>query len=344
MPNQSSSKNVFLFYGEDDFSLRQKVNLWKEEFTKKFSQAGVITLTSDGLSELDMAKKLEEALSPSLFSSKKLIIARNFLPAKASQELLISSLEKLIQNIPSDYFLVFWQDHIDKRLAFTKNFLKSATVTEFILPHGLELNSWIKRQAQVLKLDLDNQAIEKLAVLSGRDLYEEKKIGGRIVDRKEFFDLWQIRSELEKLAAFSSHPTADQVRELVVPKISENVFALSDAVVAQNKKAAFEVLENLMSEDSGDEKSISIKLLGLISEQVRSLLVVSVLKQQNMDQNQIASFLGWSPGRVFITIKNSRAIDLGKLKTILKKLLEADAVIKSSDANPRLLLDLIIAS
>jgi DNA polymerase III delta subunit len=234
MPN-SSSKNVFIFFGEDDFGLRQKINVWKDEFAKKFSAGGVVAMASDGLSEPDLAKKLGEVLAPSLFSTKKLVIARNFLPSKSSQEILINSLNKLLQNIPADYFLVFWQDSLDRRIGFNKNLAKEINLVEFHLPHGLELNSWIKKQSSILGLNLDNQAIEKLAVLSGRDLFEEKKAGGRVIERKEFFDLWQVHSELQKLAAFSNSPTAKEIGELVVPAVSENVFALSDALVSQNK-------------------------------------------------------------------------------------------------------------
>jgi DNA polymerase III delta subunit len=343
MPN-SSSKNVFIFFGEDDFGLRQKINVWKDEFAKKFSAAGVVAMASDGLSEPDLAKKLGEVLAPSLFSTKKLVIARNFLPSKSSQEILINSLNKLLQNIPADYFLVFWQDSLDRRIGFNKNLAKEINLVEFHLPHGLELNSWIKKQSSILGLNLDNQAIEKLAVLSGRDLFEEKKAGGRVIERKEFFDLWQVHSELQKLAAFSNSPTAKEIGELVVPAVSENVFALSDALVSQNKKHALEVLENLMREENTDEKSMSIKLIGLISEQIRSQLVVSLLKSQNMDQNQIASFLGWSPGRVYITLKNSAQSRVDKLKKLMARLLEADALIKSSDTNPKLLIDQLLAS
>jgi DNA polymerase-3 subunit delta len=213
---------------------------------------------------------------------------------------------------------------------------------EFAMPHGQELNAWIKRQANTLGLTISDTAIERLAVLSGRDLYEEKKIGGRMIERKEMFNLWQIYSELQKLMSYSANISPKEVGELVPAKVSENVFALSDALVAQNKKAALEVLETLSSGENLDEKSMSIKLLGLISEQIRSLLVVSLLQSQNMNQSQVAEFLGWSPGRVFITLKHSANLSLIKLKETLKNLLAADAIIKSSDSNPKLLIDLLI--
>ena len=337
-----SSSNIYIFYGEDDFSLRKRVSLWKTEFAKKYSPTSIVELTSDNLSEIELGKKFEEVLTPSLFSSKKLIIARNCLPTKAAQTHLIETLGRILKNIPSDYFLVFWQDALDRRLGFVKNLVKEVNLVEFHMPHGYELNSWIKKQAAGLGLAMDDRAIEKLAVLSGRDFFEEKKAGGRVIERKEFFDLWQVYSELTKLATYSNQISDKQVGELVAAKVPDNVFALSDAVVSNDRARAMSVLENLIREENADEKSLAIKLLGLLSEQMRSLLVVSMLAKQNMNQNQIADYLGWSTGRVFITMKHSASINLQKIKNLLQRLMKADLQIKTSDVNPSLLIDLLI--
>lgn len=340
---ESSSKNIFIFTGEDDFSLRQKIEVWKNEFARKFSATSIVTLDAENLSEIDLVKKFEEILTPSLFSSKKLVIAKNCLPAKASQTHLIAGLDRLLASLPADYFLVFWQKSLDRRLGFNKNLAAKFKLTEFNVPHNRELNNWIKTHAARLKINMDDGAVEALAVLSGRDLFEEKKIGGRVIERIEMFDLWQINSDMQKLAGSGQTVTKQLVSELVTAQVPENVFALSDAVVAQNKKQALEVLENLMGTGNMDEKSMAIKLLGLLSEQIRSLLVVNLLQKENMDQNQIAEFLGWSPGRVFMTLKKSTSLNIDKLKRLLKQLLAADAVIKVSETSPKLLIDLLIA-
>lgn len=338
----SPSSHVYLFFGEDDFSLRQKVKVWSIEFAKKYSATSVVSINGKDMPELELAKKLEEILTPSLFSSKKLIIAQDCLPTKSAQETLIATLKRVLGVIPSDYFLVFVQNSIDRRLAFNKELAKQLNVQEFQMPHGTELNLWIRKQALIMGVTMDTEAVEKLAVLSGRDLFEEKKAGGRVIERREFFDLYEVHSQLLKLSSRGNHIRAADVGELVVPKVSENVFALSDAVVAQNKKAALEVLEGLMDNENSDEKSMAIKLLGLLSEQIRSLLVVNTLRKSDMDQNQIADFLGWSAGRVFITLKNSAHINEAKLKQLMARLLQADVIVKSSDSNPKLLMDLLI--
>ena len=42
--NPNPSANLFLFYGEDDFSLKRKLDHWKVEFAKKYSPQAVIFL------------------------------------------------------------------------------------------------------------------------------------------------------------------------------------------------------------------------------------------------------------------------------------------------------------
>jgi DNA polymerase III delta subunit len=340
--SESSSKNIFIFTGEDDFSLREKVKFWKIEFAKKYSQTSIVTINGANLSEVELCKELESVLTPSLFSTKKLVIAQNALPTKASQIQLIEGLERLMKIIPPDYFLVFIQQTLDKRLGFIKNLVKLVNVVEFHLPHGRELDSWILMMAKKLGVEMDVNAANKLASTVGRDFFEEKKIAGKVIERKELFNLWQVYSELSKLASNTNKITTKEIEELVTPNLPENVFALSDELIRQNKKGALEVLERLMDDDNQDEKAVAIKLLGLISEQVRSQLVVSLLKQQQMNQDEIAKTLGWSSGRVFIMLKHSNGVDYEKIKSLLANLLKVDALVKSQDINPKLLIDMLI--
>ena len=109
-----SSSNVFLFLGEDDFSLRKKIDSWKDDFTKKYSSNAITTLDSEDLSENEIIETLKQAVSPSLFASKKLIILKDCLPSSAVQVKLADFVLNLIEQIPQDYFLIFWQQQIKK--------------------------------------------------------------------------------------------------------------------------------------------------------------------------------------------------------------------------------------
>jgi len=351
--NPNPSSNLFLFYGEDDFSLKRKLDHWKVEFAKKYSPQAVIFLDASELSETQLIQTLQQELTPSLFASKKLLIIRDALPKKAEpayaeasagrQEKLCERLLDLPNTAPKDYFIVFWQTtKPDGRLKFTKQFKTLVNVTEFELPHGLLLNQWIQAMSKTLGVAITDRAADRLAQFLGRDLFEEKRVGGRVVDRKEAFDLWQVYSELLKLASNTDNIDIEQVNQLVQPKTSDSVFALTDQMIAKNQKGTFEALENFLATSTTEEKTTFIKIIGLLSDQLRSLLVVGLLQKQSLSNDQIADKLGWSSGRVFITAKNLRAVSIPKLKSLLFELLTIDYRIKSSDANVKLDLDLFL--
>lgn len=338
MPTNETKSNIYLFYGEDDFSLRRKIEHWKAEFAKKYSAQAITFLDGSQLAEVDLIKQLETQLAPSLFSSKKLIILRDALP----NDYCLT----LPGKVPADFFIVFWQSKkLDGRLGFTKKFLVSGiNVQEFVLPHGTALNVWIKNTAKTMEAGITDQAADLLAQYLGRDLFEEKKFGGKIVERKEAYDLWQVYSELSKLSTNSSTIDPALVQAMVRPKVPDSVFVLSDNLASGKVKAAFQSLENYLQTAAGDEKTAFIKVIGLLAEQFRSLLLVSLLMDQNLDNAAIAEKLGWSTGRIFILSKHAKNFSVKTLKRLLAQLLVIDTKIKSSDANPRLLVDLFIAT
>jgi len=340
--NPRNSSNIFLFFGEDDFSLRRKIEHWKTEFAKKYSSSSISILNPEGLSEEDLIKRFRDEMAPSLFSTKKLIIVRNILPRKADSALSDFLLE-FIPQIPGDFFVIFWeQQKPDGRLGFTKKFLNLITSTEFPLPHGSQLNQWIIAMTKNLGSEISPAAADRLAEFLGRDLFEEKKAGGRVIERKEAFDLWQVYSEIQKLTSKSSKIEVGDVTELVRPKVPDSVFAMTDEILARNKKGAFDALENFLAGQTVDEKSAFIKIIGLFSEQIRSLLLVSMLVKKGLNNDEIAEKLGWSSGRVFITAKNARSAREDKLKKLLSQLVVIDSKIKSSEVNSKLLVNIFI--
>lgn len=339
-PLTNPKSGIYLFYGEDGFSLSRKIERWKSEFVKKYSPSALTQISGEDLEDKTIVERLEAAASPSLFSQTRLVIAKNCLPKKAAQEKLAEKVMHIAENLPPDCFLIFWETgKLDKRLSFTKRFLAlPINVTEFQLPHGRELNAWLSAQAKILGFSLTQDGAEVLAQFLGRDFFEEKRAGGKVIERKEFFDLWQAQTELSKLASFGGEIGKKEVETLVVPKIPENVFALSERILALDREGAIRVLEELFKSGETDEKGNAIKLVGLLSEQLRSLAAVSMLLAASMSQEEIGERLGWSSGRVFITAKNSSRMPLAKLKLLLKKLLVIEHALKSSDVNPRLLL------
>ncbi|OGE74325.1 MAG: DNA polymerase III subunit delta [Candidatus Doudnabacteria bacterium RIFCSPLOWO2_02_FULL_42_9] len=330
------SSNVFLFYGEDQFSVVRKIDHWKKEFAKKYSVQALVQIEGAELAESDIIKNLQTHLSPSLFATKKLIIVRDGLPAKATQTELADFLLNTVPNVAKDFFVVFWQTtKPDGRLGFTKKFNSKVTVNEFNLPQGAMLNQWIKAMTKTLGGSITDRAADKLAQYLGRDLSE---------DKKPVYNLWQVYSELLKLTTMTDQVDIDHVESLVKPKIPDSVFNLSDQVVQKNRAGAFQALENYLNSQTMEEKTALIKVIGLLAEQLRSLLMVSLLSREGLTNQQMAEKLDWTEGRVFITARNLRQTSESVITRLLSQLLVIDYKIKTSDTNQKLELNLFLAT
>ena len=96
---------------------------------------------------------------------------------------------------------------------------------------------------------------------------------------------------------------ADDIEQMVKPKLPNNIFELSDEIMKKNRSRCLKIVDNLLSQENLDEKSSVIKIVGLLSEQVRGLVSVSMLAGKGLSQAQIAETLNWTTGRVYIYLK-----------------------------------------
>ena len=109
---ETKSKQIFLWYGENDFEIHQKLNFWREEFQKKHTSLNVFYFDSANLASKDkISAEIKNALQVnSLFGMSKLIVFRDFLIAKNKISADINELiaDSLIKLSPS-FFIIFYQ-------------------------------------------------------------------------------------------------------------------------------------------------------------------------------------------------------------------------------------------
>ena len=79
MPDNDSQKSVFLFHGEDTYSLNQKANFWRDEFIKKHGDTSLEVLDGKTLAPREFSTNLETL---PFLSEKRLIIVKDFLSQK----------------------------------------------------------------------------------------------------------------------------------------------------------------------------------------------------------------------------------------------------------------------
>src|SRR6056297_493058 len=328
----TKSKNqVFLWFGENDFEIFQTKQKWLEVFEKKYSGLSIYSFDfKDPGSKKDLAVDLKNALQVnSLFSVNKLIILKNFLDPKKKlsqeiKELLLHSLE----NIKPGFFVIFYQDqNPDKRAAIYKKIKgleknKKAQVKEFKKIKNWELSKWIKKTAKKEKAELTDKAVEYLSAFLGNDL-------------------WQLDREIKKLANYRQQGkiTEKDINPLVKGKYNDDIFQLTDAISARDKKKVLQLIKDQLNSGAGE-----MYLQAMLVRQFRIFWQILELKKSGIDQpDQMAVRLGLHP----FVVKKSRQyvnnFDLPKIKKIYHQLQALEINMKTGNVDFELLLAVLVA-
>jgi DNA polymerase III delta subunit len=333
-----ASARIFLFHGPDSYTAQKKVEQWLSAFAQKHTSQGIVKLAAR---EENFSSLLTSALSESgLFSQTRLVVCRGVfgLPAETQSELLDK-----FSNLSSDTFLLFWEDAaVKKNLKLYKKLAElekagSAKIYDFEIPAGLQLNRFIERYCADKQAEISSAAVDELAAAVGRDLAEKTRTAAGYQSR-QVYDLWQVTMELDKLIAYAVGRKIEvrDVRALVNPVFSENVFLLTDALGRRDKKAAKIQLDRLLG--GGDTTSGALGILGALAFSFRALLELKAAQAQARGVSELAGLLGWSPYRVTAVQRLAESFTQEQLKKVLGQLSAIDRKMKSTALPVKVLL------
>ncbi len=347
----SKTINIHLFFGADDFTMREEINKEKEKFDRKFGGLNIVDLDfEDNVSdEREKLSALKNALlADSLFGADKLIILKNFLGGQEKKETVKNNeaekiiLEYLDRPSQSVNLYFFQKGSPDKRkkiykklAAMKKNNL--AGMKEFIVPSGFKLNKWVENRVGLLGGKIIAPAVESLTLTLGKGLGQKGK-GGQM---EEAYDLWQVNNEVEKLVSFAGDRgiVAEDVNLLVKAKVDLNIFKLIDAIGNRDKKKAINLLYGQVENQANE-----IYLLTMFVYQFRNLLKIKDLLERGKSIQEISSLTKMHPFVIKKSVDQCRKFSLLELKKIYRKLLDAEIAMKSGKMKPGLVLDLLVIS
>lgn len=364
MIKNNTKQMIYLYFGDDDFTICEEVSKEIESFEKKFGGINVykIDWQNDSFSKQDKLSQLQDGLmSNSLFSSDKMVILKNFLsscdPDKGSSDrnkekekqkdkneiekenIILKYVKSPKQNIK----VVFIEKRtLDKRGRIYKEFLNlekrgAMEIREFFMPAGFQFDKWIEKRVIKLGGEIKREAISVLAISLGKGLTQKDKKNRTVWS----FDLWEVNNEIEKLISYcwGREITEKDVELLVNSKIDMNVFNLIDSIGLKNKSKSA-LLLNFQVEKGLNENYI----LTMLAYQFRNLLRVKSMLELGLSSSAIISETKIHPFVVKKSINQCRNFKLEDLKKIYRKLYDADVAIKTGRMAPRLVLDLLVLS
>ncbi|MEP6636340.1 MAG: DNA polymerase III subunit delta [Acidobacteriota bacterium] len=252
-----------------------------------------------------------------MMSTRRVIIIKDFGKLREADE---DTLVRYVGNPSPSSVVIFSAEDLDKRKKLTKVLLDNCAVVEFPALKDGEAKAWIKARLKELKVTCDENALSDIVTLVGTDVQT-------------------LHSEIDKLASAAlktGRITLEMVDELIGRSRELSNFELGDHLLARNRKRALETLHRLL--EGGAQP---VMLVGAIAGNYHRLaLAKEYLTQGSRDEVFRAVPMPFFKRDAFIaTLQRS---DAARIAHGLKLIAAADLAIKTSQATPRLQLEMLV--
>jgi DNA polymerase-3 subunit delta len=232
---------------------------------------------------------------------------------------VVEALTKYFESPAPFSVLLFEASSMDKRQRYSKLLAEHALVVELTIG-GESAAALAAQMAKDCGAEIDRDAAALLAEI----LNSEPS---------------RMRIEIEKLATYvgKGQPiTSAEVEELVVAARKNTVWQLADMLAGRRRDSALAFLDNLLRE--GEEP---IGLVGGITWMYRKLIEARDLPA-GTSGFQAARALGMNPAAAETAVRQAHRIPKKDLLAGLVALAEADSQLKSSNPDPRALMEFLI--
>ena len=253
-----------------------------------------------------------------MMSDTRVVRIRDFARLREGDE---DILIRYLNNPAPTTTMIFIADELDKRKKSSKVLLDTCTVVEFAPLKDVEAKSWTKSRLKELKVSADDQVVSELIRLVGTDVQT-------------------LFNELEKLASAAASTgnriTLDLVDELIGRSRELSNFELADHLLAGNRKKALETLHRLL-EDGAEP----VMLVGLIAGNYHRLALGKHLLTSG-GREEVFRNISLPPFKRESYLSTLQRSSAAKIARGIQLTAAADLAIKTSQATPRLQLELLV--
>ncbi len=310
---------IYLLYGTNYFLIKREIEKIKLE-----NNIESIDVNNYNLENTILDNILDDALTLSLFSQKKMIIVDNsyiFTPSvrKKGLDHNIDLLNKYIENPNPDTILIFVinEEKIDDRKKIVKLIKINGNVIEF---------NEVKNIDAFIKNELNDYKMDAITINS---------FVNRVGD-----NLAIITSEIEKLKLYKNDDkiiTKDDVFNVCSEQIDVDMNELTNSIVSKNISKSLKIYNELIKQ--GEEP---LQIIIRLANQFRIIYQSKELTKKGYSNKDIADILGIHPYRVKKALEISYKFPSKELLSILKKLSRIDEGIKMGNMDKNIALEQFI--
>ena len=324
---------IIFIYGPDTYRSRQKLNELKDKFISEVDASSNSLIVIDG--KTTNLKEISEKINTgSLFVKKRMVVIEDILENKS--EKLFSDLALFLKkrseatSSDEDNIIIFRDSDLNNK----DRKLKKDGQKLFAYLASQKYVQEFKNLSSPQLVDFIREAVKKL------DRKIEMAAINTLITRTNS-DLWRISSELHKLAmAISSGEEISNqaVKNQVAGIYDENIFNLTDAISARNKKTALTLLEEQYLAGVSEDY-----ILVMLIRQFKILLQIKSAAAANLSATQIASQLKINPYVIRKSLPQISSFTLEVLKDYLNQLIALDFANKTGQKEIKAELALFVA-
>ena len=252
-----------------------------------------------------------------MMSDKRVVKIKDFAKLRdTDEEVLIAYLK----NPAPSTVTILIADDLDKRKASSKVLLDTCTVVDFSPIKDAEAKNWCKTRLKELKTTADDQVLSEIIRLVGTDVQT-------------------LSTELDKLASAAIDTkkiSLELVDDLIGRSREMSNWDLGDHLMANNRKRALETLYRLL--DDGAEP---VMLVGLIASNYHKLALGKYLLARG-GRDEVFRNVAMPPFKRDSYLATLQRSDAAKIAHGIKLIAAADLAIKTSQATPRLQLEMLV--
>jgi len=328
MGDKNKLPNCLLLYGDEEYFMDYSVKYIKNKYIDKSYE----NMNYAEFEKLDSLKDFFEFADTFPFmSEKKLCLLKEAGFFTSTGSLDKKEEEKLLKYIDGNEdcitIFVIKDGKPDSRKKIVKKLKDNKAVFEFTRLNEGELTKYITDEFKKNSFKISMSDANYMANNTG------------YLDYESSVSLYHVNNEISKIMSHNNEKkniTTSDLELLMVKSVESSIFRLVDCICENNKKKSFEVLDEMLLNNTPEQF-----IIHMITRQYRMLYQYVILQKKGYTFNEIINKMKIKNFVASKLEKQSKNLKMETIEYYMRRFLEIDRKIKAGEIDSRIGLEII---